>query len=268
MIRARDFVFIFASTFSFSSSLLIFQLSSPAAIFYFASVSYSIAILFLFASNNICTVDQSSSFFASILDSDWNADTFPSSMASSSIFMHLFFFIAFILSVRAQSILPSTIATSSTTASESASASSSSQMIWWEKSWDVVVVGSGPAGIIGNIPSFISSSFLLLFSPIEIRSSMLLFNFTFTNNFVKLLPNVLLILQTYPFSYSNLEVHHTPMLEALLIRIGWAEQTSLALIVLVSIIRYITIRNLPRNIFSVMELSMPLEAVVLEAPLP
>lgn len=96
----------------------------------------------------------------------------------------------------------------------------------------------------------------------------ILLNFTSTNNFVKPLPNVPLILQTYLFFCSNLEVRRTPTLEAPLIQIGWAEQTSLASIVLAFIIRYMTIQSLLRNLFSVMELSMLLEAAVLEDLLP
>lgn len=76
-------------------------------------------------------------------------------MAKSCIFVKFFLSIALTLLVRAQSASSSTI--SSVTAISSNSAyvsSSSSQMAWWNKTWDVVVVGSGPAGIIGKIPFF------------------------------------------------------------------------------------------------------------------
>jgi hypothetical protein len=137
-----------------------------------------------------------------------------------SIFMHLFFFITSILYVSAQSTLSSTIATSSAIASESATASSSSQMVWRQKS------GCSCCRIRS---SWYHRYYSLLFLPfpsaaLSFSSSFLnvatLLNFTSTNNFVKPLPNVPLILQTYPFFCSNLEVRRTPTLEAPLIQIG------------------------------------------------
>jgi hypothetical protein len=55
-----------------------------------------------------------------------------------------------------QSIVPSVV--SSTSASSVSSSSSlSTQITWSQQTWDVVVVGSGPAGIIGNFAVSLTS---------------------------------------------------------------------------------------------------------------
>src|SRR5271154_4577568 len=92
-------------------------------------------------------------------------------MVESSIFIKLFLSIALALSVHAQTAPPPTISSATSITSESAYASSSSsQMAWWNKTWDVVVVGSGPAGIIGKFPSVFFLSCLVCivshFSPL------------------------------------------------------------------------------------------------------
>jgi hypothetical protein len=92
-------------------------------------------------------------------------------MVESSIFINFFLSIALALSVHAQTAPPPTISSATSITSESAYASSSSsQMAWWNKTWDVVVVGSGPAGIIGKFPSvfFLSCLFCIVshFSPL------------------------------------------------------------------------------------------------------
>lgn len=86
-------------------------------------------------------------------------------MAGSSFIIKLLFSIAFVLLAYAQSSPQPTISSVITMSSESASESSSSiQMAWWNKTWDVVVVGSGPAGIIGKIPfSHFPSRFVCVF---------------------------------------------------------------------------------------------------------
>lgn len=138
------------------TSLLRFSNRLLPAIFRFAYLHLAFFLSWynsVFASSIICTVAQSLSLFAVISAlSDLKSSTFGLPMISSSIFMHLFFVIAFILSVNAQSTTLSTVRSPTTTTSESASSSFSSQIVWSEKSWDVIVVGSGPAGIIGNRP--------------------------------------------------------------------------------------------------------------------
>jgi len=152
-------IFCCISILFFFSLLLLISFNRLLALLSFTLHLYLtllfLAILILLASNYICTLGRSSTFTNIPKSFYRDMHTSTSSMTFSSISMHLFLYFALILSVNGQSILPSTVSISAATLSESASASSSSQMAWWEKSWDIVVVGSGPAGIIGNVPSIV-----------------------------------------------------------------------------------------------------------------
>ena len=101
-------------------------------------------------------------------------------MASVYVLIRFLVFVSFVFSVLGQNKLPSTVSSPQSSSTGLAFASSTSQMAWWEKQWDIVVVGSGPAGIIGN-------SLLLLFeialsSPIFcLRFPFVPFSFSFSS---------------------------------------------------------------------------------------
>jgi len=85
--------------------------------------------------------------------------------------LHLNLFMSFICSVRGQDIQSATVSSSASTTSGSTAASS--QGAWWEKKWDVVVVGSGPAGIIGN---FYNYPFLLRYPTGRVAARFLVYD--------------------------------------------------------------------------------------------
>jgi hypothetical protein len=146
-------------------------------------------------------------------------------MVESSIFINLFLSIALALSAHAQTAPPPTISSATSITSESAYASSSSsQMAWWNKTWDVVVVGSGPAGIIGKFPSVSSCR---VWSALSATSPLLSFpiytgycGLHFADCFGKLPRSVLPPLPICLFSSWRLEAHPTCLLVEPLIRIG------------------------------------------------
>jgi hypothetical protein len=75
--------------------------------------------------------------------------TMPFSLLSAFLYFHLL--LALSRPVHAQNVISTSVSFSAATASGFAVAMSS-QAAWWEKKWDVVVVGSGPGGIIGKFP--------------------------------------------------------------------------------------------------------------------
>jgi hypothetical protein len=84
-------------------------------------------------------------------------------LCSLSTMLYLRLFVALLCPVYAQTVLSTSVSASAIPASASTMASSS-QAAWWEKKWDVIVVGSGPGGIIGKYPAippmFLYISFL------------------------------------------------------------------------------------------------------------
>ena len=98
-------------------------------------LSFFLSIFLFFASGVICIIAQSLSLSTVIsgLSHLVKSSTFGLPMNLSSIFMHLFFALTFILSVNAQNTTLSTVTSPTTTTSESASAPVPSQVVWSEK---------------------------------------------------------------------------------------------------------------------------------------
>jgi hypothetical protein len=76
-----------------------------------------------------------------------------STMFSQIIYTHLWFILIISTFSQARSTLSTSVSlVTSTTTPSGPLSSSASSLRWWERQWDVVVVGSGPGGIIGNVP--------------------------------------------------------------------------------------------------------------------